>query len=160
MRIVARAASSDITSLLFRLIVGVVFIYASVYKIIEPEQFAKSITYYKALPVAVVNIMAVVMPWLELFTGAMLVFGVFSKSNAFIIAIMLFIFIIAVSQALARGIDISCGCFRAEGGERIGAGLLIRDVIYFLMCLQIMRFDSRRFSLVRLFRPGGTNRDL
>ncbi len=153
MRAIARVASSDIASLLFRLFVGVIFIQASIYKIAEPEEFAKAITYYKALPVAAVNIMAIVLPWLELFTGAMLVLGVFSRSNAFIIAIMLLVFIVAISQALARGIDISCGCFRAEGGERIGGGLLFRDVIWFLMCLQIMAFDSRRFSLGRFFRP-------
>jgi len=151
MRHVGRLFTSDITSLLFRLIVGVVFISASIYKIAEPELFAKSISYYKALPIGLVNIMAVVLPWLELFAGVMLILGVFSNSNAFIIAIMLVVFIIAISQALIRGIDISCGCFRPESEEKIGLGLLTRDIIWFFMCVQIMRFDSRRFSLSRLF---------
>jgi uncharacterized membrane protein YphA (DoxX/SURF4 family) len=154
MKAIAKIWSSDILSLLFRLVVGVVFIYASFYKIAEPELFAKSITYYKAMPVSLVNIMAIIMPWLELFTGVMLILGVFSKSNAFIIAIMLLIFIVAISQALLRDIDISCGCFRPEGEERIGLGLLSRDIIWFFMCLQIMRFDSHRFSLSRFFRRG------
>ncbi|MFQ5905416.1 MAG: MauE/DoxX family redox-associated membrane protein [bacterium] len=151
MRRLGRIVTSDMTSLLFRLVVGVVFISASIYKIAEPELFAKSITYYKVLPTGLVNIMAIVMPWLELFAGTMLIFGIFSKSNAFIIAIMLIIFVIAISQALIRGIDISCGCFRPESEEKIGLGLLIRDIIWLFMCVQIMRFDSSRFSLSRLF---------
>ena len=150
MRPVRILIKSDITALAFRLIVGVVFIYASVYKIAEPELFAKSISYYKAMPVELVNIMAIIMPWLELFTGVMLVLGVFSRSNSFIIAVMLAIFIVAITQALVRGIDISCGCFRPDGGEKVGLGLLTRDIIWLFMCLQIMRYDSRRFSLARL----------
>lgn len=158
MRAITRVFSSDITSLLFRLVVGVIFIYASFYKIVEPGEFAKSISYYKAIPTGLVNIMAIIMPWLELFTGLMLILGIFSRSNALIIAIMLIIFIGAISQALIRDIDISCGCFRPEGEDRIGLGLLARDVIWLFMCLQIMRFDSRRFSLSRLFRRENRSR--
>lgn len=150
MRPIATLIKSDITALLFRLIVGVVFIYASIYKIAEPELFAKSISYYKAMPIELVNIMAIIMPWLELFTGTMLILGVFSRSNSFLIAVMLAIFIVAITQALMRGIDISCGCFRSEGGEKVGLGILIRDIIWLLMLVQIMRYDSRRFSLARL----------
>ena len=150
MRPVGVLIKSDITALLFRLIVGVVFIYASIYKIAEPELFAKSISYYKAMPTELVNIMAIIMPWLELFTGVMLVLGVFSRSNSFLIAVMLTIFIIAIAQALMRGIDISCGCFRPDGGEKIGLGLLSRDVIWLFMLIQIMLYDSRRFNLARL----------
>ena len=156
MRPIGIIVKSDITALLFRLFVGVVFIYASVYKIAEPELFARSISYYKVVPIELVNIMAVVMPWLELLTGVMLVLGVFSRSNSFLIAVMLVIFIVAITQALARGIDIACGCFRPEGGEKVGIGLLSRDVIWFFMCLQIMRYDSRRFSLARLLPKRAT----
>lgn len=151
MKPIARLISSDITALLFRLVVGVVFITASIYKIAEPELFAKSISYYKALPLGLVNIMAIVMPWLELFTGVMLILGIFTRSNAFLIAVMLLIFIVAISQAIARGIDISCGCFRPEGGEKVGLGLLGRDIAWFLMSIQVMRFDSSRFSVARFF---------
>lgn len=149
MRPIGIIIKSDITALLFRLFVGVVFIYASIYKIAEPELFAKSISYYKAVPIELVNIMAIIMPWLELLTGVLLVLGVFSKSNSFLIAVMLVIFIAATTQALVRGIDIACGCFRSEGGEKVGIGLLLRNAIWFFMCLQIMRYDSRRFSLAR-----------
>jgi len=153
MKLIARVLSSDVLSLTFRLFVGVVFVYASLYKIAEPELFARSITYYKAMPVSLVNLMAVIMPWLELITGILLILGVFSRSNALVIAIMLLIFIFAITQALLRDIDISCGCFRPEGEERVGLGLLGRDIIWFFMCLHIMRFDSHRFSVSRFFHP-------
>jgi putative oxidoreductase len=152
MKPIIRILSGDLLSLLFRLFVGVVFVYASFYKIVEPEQFARSITYYKATPLGFVNLMAIVIPWLELFTGILLILGVLSRSSALIIGTMLLIFIAAISQALLRDIDISCGCFRSEGGERIGLGLLIRDIIWFLMCVHIMRFDTGRFSISRFFK--------
>ena len=46
-------------------------------------------------------------------------------------------------------LGLKAGMYDSE--EKIGLGLLVRDIIWFFMCIQIMRFDSRRFSLVRLF---------
>ena len=47
---VRRVIDNDILTIIVRLVVGVTFIYASFYKIIDPGSFAKSIWYYHILP--------------------------------------------------------------------------------------------------------------
>ena len=54
---------------------------------------------------------------------------------AIMVIIMNIIFIFAISQALARGISIECGCFSVttEGGDNIGLQTVIRDIGYLIM---------------------------
>ncbi len=49
--------------ILLRLILGVIFIYASLGKLFRPEDFAKAILRYEFLPLYFVNIVAIIMPW-------------------------------------------------------------------------------------------------
>ena len=46
---------NDLLTLISRLFIGGVFIYASFYKIIEPASFAKSIWYYHMVPGSLIN---------------------------------------------------------------------------------------------------------
>ncbi|MEA1882775.1 MAG: MauE/DoxX family redox-associated membrane protein, partial [Candidatus Marinimicrobia bacterium] len=57
----------------FRLIVGIIFIYASWDKIAHPAEFAKAIGNYHAVPFGLENMMAMVLPWLELLVGICLI---------------------------------------------------------------------------------------
>jgi uncharacterized membrane protein YphA (DoxX/SURF4 family) len=101
-----------------------VFIYASVGKLFRPEDFAKAILRYEFLPIYFVNIMAIVMPWVEFFTGVLLILGIFKKASSMIASISLVVFLIALISAFARGLDISCGCFSLEETSTKG------DIIY------------------------------
>lgn len=113
-----------------RLVLGGVFIYASVYKIAEPEDFARSIYNYRMLPEETINLMAIIMPWLELICGTFIIIGSLVRGSAMLIGLMLLVFIIAISAALARGLDISCGCFKVgEGGRLVGLKTLVEDIL-------------------------------
>ena len=48
--------------LLFRVVLGVTFIYASLDKIAHPDQFARIVYNYKILPGFLINIFAVTLP--------------------------------------------------------------------------------------------------
>ena len=115
-----------------RLVLGFVFIYASVDKIAHPAEFAQSIYNYRMMPHATINLMAILMPWLELICGVLLAIGVLWRGSALLIGFMLLVFIIAISTALLRGLDISCGCFSVEGGHGVAVDLLVRDVLMFI----------------------------
>ena len=93
--------------------------------------------------------MAIIMPWLELVCGVLIIVGVFLRGSAFWIGLMLLIFIIALSSALARGLDISCGCFSVEGGHGVDVGLLVRDIIMFFGAIIVVLLGTPALSLRR-----------
>ena len=99
---------------IFRMILGVVFIYASYDKILNPAGFSDNIHNFHLTPAAVENLAALIIPWLELIVGVFLIFGVFLEGSTSITIGLLVLFIIILSQAVLRGIDVHCGCFKTE----------------------------------------------
>ena len=134
--------------LFFRLILGIIFVYASWDKISHPIEFAKAIENYHVVPFGLENMIAMVLPWLELFVGICLILGIMVDGAAILCVIMNVVFIFAISQALARGISIDCGCFSvsAEGGEKIGIQTIVRDILYLGMSLVIFYRTERRLE--------------
>ena len=95
--------------LIARLILGGVFIYASLDKIAHPAEFAKAIGNYHVVPFGLENLMALALPWLELIAGICLIAGIMVDGATIMVILMNIVFIFAISQALARGISIECG---------------------------------------------------
>lgn len=132
----------------FRLILGATFIYAAVDKIIHPYEFAKIIYYYKILPGGVINILALLLPWLELITGVFLIVGFWHKSSAVIVGSMLVVFLVALTSAYIRGIDISCGCFSTT--SRVKSDVLsyiFRDIVLIAAVALILAAKERFLSI-------------
>ncbi len=125
--------------ILCRLVLGGVFIYASLDKIANPAEFAKAIGNYHVLPFGLENLLALFLPWLELITGILLIAGIMVDGATILIISMNIVFIFAISQALARGISIECGCFSVstEGGNNIGFQTILRDFVYLIMAFII-----------------------
>ena len=101
----------SVIALLCRVILGVILIYASIDKIVHPAEFAKAIGNYNVLPFGLENLLGIVLPILELLVGICLILGIMLDGSAILTAGMMTVFIIALSQAMIRGIDINCGCF-------------------------------------------------
>ena len=97
--------------LLSRFVLGVIFIYASIDKIIDPISFSSTIDNYHISPYSLNNIAALVIPWLELIIGVFLICGIFINGSSFIAILLLLFFIFILTQALLRGINVDCGCF-------------------------------------------------
>ena len=102
-------------SLIFRVIVGIIFIFASIDKIQNPAIFSDIIDNYHATPVIFSNLIALIIPWIELIVGLCLIFGLFLAGSIFITSSLLAFFIIMLTQAILRGIDLHCGCFSLDG---------------------------------------------
>ena len=134
--------------LTIRLFFGFVFIYASVTKISDPEGFAQAIYNYKLLPLFLVNILAIILPWIELTTGILLLFGVSVKENSAILNGLLIIFIIAIIISLFRGLDINCGCFGTVDGAKVGLQKILENIGLLILGFVLIKFDSDFLSLV------------
>ena len=136
---------NKITALVFRIFVGGVFVYASIDKIIHPDQFAEMVYNYRMLPFFIINFFAVILPWIELVIGLCLILGPFSDAASAVTASLLIMFIISSIAALIRGLDISCGCFSTSGeGARAGWEVIITNLILISMLAQSFFYDFRR----------------
>ena len=101
------------------LCLGVVFIYASFHKIADLPDFAHMIYNYKLTPAALINLLAIYLPWIELVAGVVLILGVLripgGRGAAALVGAMLLVFIGAIGINLARDNAIDCGCFEGSG---------------------------------------------
>jgi len=93
------------------LIVGGIFVYAGVVKVLDPVQFANDIDNYKTLPWFVSVRLAFYLPWLEIFCGLAVVFRFLYRGGLLILTALILVFIGATIAAKMRGLDITCGCF-------------------------------------------------
>lgn len=145
-----RIIDNDYLTLAVRLFVGGLFIYASYYKIVVPADFARSIWYYHMVPGNLINLMAIILPWLEFVCGLTLILGIWYRGSVVWINLMTLMFMIALATAYARGISIDCGCFKAGAASSNSArDTLIRDVGLLLLTLQLLFSRSKKFMLCR-----------
>jgi uncharacterized membrane protein YphA (DoxX/SURF4 family) len=113
-----------------RLIMAGIFIYASIDKIAHPAAFAKDVYNYQILPDALINMTALVLPWLELLLGVCLLAGIWLPGAVITVNGLLIVFLASLIFNLARGLDVNCGCFSTgSDAPAISAGwYLLRDV--------------------------------
>lgn len=145
----ARLASPWLT-VRVQIALGVFFVVAALPKVVDPPSFAHMIYNYRIVPGALVNFMALVMPWFELLTGIALILGIWTRTSAALIGALLGVFIVAISFNLARGNAIDCGCFDVTAAGKTVAERLadmrwvvIRDVGMLVMVAQILWATGR-----------------
>ncbi len=127
-----------------RWILGVVFIYASFHKILYPAAFAEAVYLYQILPDWLINLTALVLPWLELFLGAFLIIGLWMPGAVVISNLLFIIFMGALSYNMARGLDISCGCFSTSPtGDAADIWTFLRDGMFLAVSLYLLFAISR-----------------
>lgn len=134
-----RILCNPVLTFFFCLLLGGVFVFASLDKIQNPHNFAKMIYNYQILPLAFINLMAISLPWIELLCGLALITWFFRRGSAAIVSVLLVVFMVAIAIAMAKGLNIECGCFSVSGkGRNVGAAILIEDGIMLLMALRVM----------------------
>ncbi|UCD32405.1 MAG: DoxX family membrane protein [Desulfobacterales bacterium] len=135
-----------------RWILGITFIYASYYKIMSPTDFAKIVYGYNLFPGVLINLIAIILPYVELISGLALLLGIYPRSAALIINGLLLAFIFILTINILRGYEFDCGCFSTKkaGSPKL---MVARDIIYLIMGLQVFLFNgARKGCLIRLDR--------
>ena len=133
-----------------RWFLGATFIYASYSKILAPAVFAKIIYGYDLFPAVLINLFAIILPFVELIAGLALVIGFYPRSASLIINALLLAFIISLSINIIRGHEFDCGCFtiNADSQSTFSGPLLIRDFFYLALGVYVFFFRySRRLCL-------------
>ncbi|MFZ2503434.1 MAG: MauE/DoxX family redox-associated membrane protein [Nocardioides sp.] len=101
--------------LLARLIVGGVWIVAGALKLPDPAGSVRAVRAYELLPEAVVPLVGYALPAVEIAVGLALVVGFLTRPAAVTSAALFVVFIVGISAAWARGLQIDCGCFGGGG---------------------------------------------
>ena len=134
-----------------RWILGLTFIYASYQKILAPADFAKIVYGYDLFPHAVINLIAIILPFIELVAGLALILGIYPRAAVLIVNGMLVAFIIVLSINLIRGHEFNCGCFSVKKAGFLSSAkpTLVRDIIYLMMGIQVFLFSEARKATFR-----------
>ena len=129
-RNVQGAASSTFRSTL-RLGLAVMFLAAAWPKFMDPKDFAMLVAQYQFLPTSLVNLFSLWLPAFEITIALGLLLTPWEKEFSALTGLAMVMFIIALAQALARGLGIACGCFDIEGAADAGETWfsMLRDVV-------------------------------
>ncbi len=153
--------------LVARLVLGGTLIVAGYLKFDELDKSQMAVRAYELLPIPLANFMGVFLPFFELAVGILLVLGAATRLSALASGLLMFAFMIGISQAWARGLSIDCGCFGGGGqvapGEADSLRQLMRDTGLTLLAVYLTLFPHTKFGLDKapksLTQPGEGNND-
>ena len=123
-----------------RLILGVIFVYASYDKILHPKAFAEVIYNYQILPDGFINVTAIFLPWLEMLMGIFLITGFWMPGTVIWCNTLLVAYTGALGFNLARGLDVNCGCFSTTKGSPISIESILWDVAFLALSGYLLFF--------------------
>lgn len=114
-----RSVAVLVLQTVIRLIVAAVFVYAARGKIENPAGFAKEIRLYGLAPVEATNLMAAIIPWMEVLGPLLLLVGFLRSESRGWLLLMLAVFTAVKIYALMRHMNISCGCVPADSPLKV-----------------------------------------
>ena len=153
---VKRVLTSEYLSFALRIYLGYFFIYASLSKIPYPAQFAEAIANYRLVPYMVLNLVAIILPWIEFVTGLFLIIGFRSRASIIVIGLLLIMFDVMVLINMHWGAPITCGCYDVVG-EPIGWKKVLENALMLVFSVQIYYFDRPRlFNRLKSFIGPGS----
>jgi len=122
--------------LVFRIVLGGLFVYAGAAKALTPLDFAQNVRNYQLVGQSLSFIAALILPWLEILAGAFLVLGIWRRGAALVVSALLVFFIALTVVTMIRGLDVDCGCFGALD-RKAGLGVILEDLgmLYLGLCL-------------------------
>jgi uncharacterized membrane protein YphA (DoxX/SURF4 family) len=137
----------DIISLLCRLFVGFIFLYASYDKIINPQDFAPFVAQYEVAPLWTVNWGSAIFAWTEFIVSILLIIGWQIRPASFLASLMLIFFTGLMIYAGITGAGFDCGCFPGDAGHPAGYDAALRDVLFLIPAVLLFFRPGERFSI-------------
>jgi uncharacterized membrane protein YphA (DoxX/SURF4 family) len=143
---------------LARLVVGGVWIVAGALKVTDPAGSVRAVRAYDLLPESVVPAVGHLLPMAEILLGTTLVLGLLTRVGGVLSSLLFVAFIVGISSAWARGLQIDCGCFGGGGLDTEATSKypweIARDVGLLLGSLWLVWRPVTRWSLDSvLFAP-------
>jgi uncharacterized membrane protein YphA (DoxX/SURF4 family) len=153
--IIRRPKAREIAMVLARLVLGTLFLYMGLNKALHPVEFLKLVHEYNLVHnYLLLNIIALGLPWFEVFCGLLLMAGVAVRGSAFMLVLMLIPFTtIVLRRALTDprfhdvpfyAIKFDCGC---GTGEVFICHKLVENSLLILFSALLAFWCSQRLCL-------------
>ncbi len=146
-------AMANVVRLILRLALGALFLFSGINKLRDPGMFAFSVNAFKlGLPEPATVLLAFAFPWIEVVAGACLVLGCWTRSAAFVVAVLMIGFIGGIISLQVRQMDVECPCFgkfEVMCTGPMGTCHIIRNAILAAVAATVMVIGSGAFALRR-----------
>ena len=130
-----------------RILLGVIFLVSSLAKIRHPYMFLSQVFTFELTGPVLSEIVAGLLPWLELVLGLCLLANVLPLGGLLLSVLLSVLFVSVQASVIHRGLGISCGCFGSlTKSETITYTTLIRSGAMLLIAV------AGYFSALRLRR--------
>lgn len=128
--------------------ISLLFLVAGIGKLCDLRGFIDDVEVYELLPMWGLIPFAAILPWLEILAAVALWIPKWRVAAAYLAVGLSMVFCVAITSAMFRGIEVSCGCFGAGlkeilGGDG-GVGFLARDFVLLLICICLTWSCSQR----------------
>jgi len=91
------------------LVLAAVLLISGVIKALDARETIVAVRAYQLVPESLVGAVAAVLPYLEIALGLLLLIGLATRLAAVLAAVVMVVFVAAVTSAAARGLSIDCG---------------------------------------------------
>jgi uncharacterized membrane protein YphA (DoxX/SURF4 family) len=146
--------------LLCRAAPAAVLLWAGLTKAFDRQDAILAVDAYDVLPDGAVRAVAAVLPWVEIAVAILLILGLFTRFAGIATLALATVFIAAMGQAKARGLQIDCGCFGGGGaGEGVSWVDILRDIPIALAGLYLAVRPKGPLQLDAYFDSNGTTED-
>ena len=117
-------STASLARRLLRPALGLVLAAAGAAKAGAPADFLAALRAYDiGMPLPVLGAVAAILPWLEVLCGAALLVDAWRETVRPLLFALCVVFVLMLGQAVARGVDLDCGCLGSAAG---GGGWLAR----------------------------------
>jgi len=151
----------DVLGLVARFGLATIWFISGIAKAVDPRTTLVAVRGYQLFPDSLAELLAAVLPYLEIALGLLLVIGMATRLAAVLSAVLLVAFIAGVISAAARGLSIDCGCFGGGGDvpsdQTAYTAEILRDLGFLLLAGYLIVRPSTPLSIDRWVhrRSGG-----
>jgi uncharacterized membrane protein YphA (DoxX/SURF4 family) len=141
----------DVVGTLARVGLAGIWLVSGGLKASDPLQTTVAVAAYDVLPPIGVEVVAALLPWVEIALGLLLLVGLGTRLVGLLSALLMLGFLAGVTQAWARGLSIDCGCFGGGGevapGKTAYVSELLRDTGFLAMAVWLTVRPRTLFAL-------------
>ena len=126
-------------------VLGGLFFYAGLQKVLHFHEFAEAVLAYQLLPEGLVGLAVAGVPWLEIAAGFGLAAGFKRRSYLILLAGLAAVFLVVILITMARGLSIDCGCglfFQRQ----VGWAAVLEDAVLLIWAAGLYRWELLRYG--------------